>query len=155
MHRPRWNLHCKFSRDRWREWVWSPENSKFLSHLHASERRQHAPMIFKVDMKEHVAGLPWSDKFHPDRWGGGYGSNQNIPQPDSMRWFSRRRSPSLPGGTQWYRLLLRAAYGLATAHALLCIVNGDDSAVFRFFVPGDLDLWPWPSNSGEIFVQRA
>jgi len=24
------------------------------------------------------------------------------------------------------------AYGLATAHALLCIVNGDDSAVFRF-----------------------
>jgi len=36
--------------------------------------------------------------------------------------------------------VLRAAYGLATAHALLCIVNGDDSAVFRFFVPGDLDL---------------
>ena len=24
------------------------------------------------------------------------------------------------------------AYGLATAHALLCIVNGDDSTVFRF-----------------------
>jgi len=24
-------------------------------------------------------------------------------------------------------------------HALLCIVNGDDSAAFRFF-PGDLDL---------------
>jgi len=38
-----------------------------------------------------------------------------------------------------YRLLLLAAYGLATAHALLRIVNGDDSAVFRF-VPGDLDL---------------
>ena len=29
-----------------------------------------------------------------------------------------------------------------TAHALLCIVNGDDSAVFVFFVPGDLELWP-------------
>jgi len=28
---------------------------------------------------------------------------------DSMRWFSHRRSPSAPGGTQWYRLLLRAA----------------------------------------------
>jgi len=42
--------------------------------------------------------------------------------------------------TQWHRLLLLAVYGLATAHALLCIVNGDDSAVFRFFVPGDLDL---------------
>jgi len=36
---------------------------------------------------------------------------------------------------------LRAAYGLATAHALLCIVNGDNSAVFFvFFVPGDLDV---------------
>jgi len=44
--------------------------------------------------------------------------------------------------TQWYRLLLLAAYGLATAHALICIVNGDDSAVFRFFVAGDHDLWP-------------
>jgi len=32
--------------------------------------------------------------------------------------------------TQWYRLLLLAAYGLA--HALLCIVHGDESAVFRF-----------------------
>jgi len=30
-----------------------------------------------------------------------------------------------------------------TAHALLCIVNGDDSAVFFvFFVPDDLDLRP-------------
>jgi len=28
---------------------------------------------------------------------------------DNMRWFSYRRSPSPPGGTQWYRLLLRAA----------------------------------------------
>ena len=36
--------------------------------------------------------------------------------------------------------VLRAAYGLATAHALLRIVNGDDSAVFFVFVPGDLDL---------------
>jgi len=39
-----------------------------------------------------------------------------------------------------YVLRLRAEYGLATAHALLCIVNEDDSAVFRFFVPGDLHL---------------
>jgi len=23
---------------------------------------------------------------------------------------------------------------------------------FVFFVPGDLDLWPWHSNSGEIFA---
>jgi len=34
--------------------------------------------------------------------------------------------------TQWYRLLLLGAYDLATVHALLCIVNGDDLAVFRF-----------------------
>jgi len=34
--------------------------------------------------------------------------------------------------TQCYRLLLLAAYGLATTHPLLCIVNGDDSAVFHF-----------------------
>ena len=27
-----------------------------------------------------------------------------------------------------------------TAQTLLCIVSGDDSAVFLFFVPGDLDL---------------
>jgi len=31
---------------------------------------------------------------------------------DSMRWFFHGRSPSPPGGTQWYRLLPRAAYGL-------------------------------------------
>jgi len=51
--------------------------------------------------------------------------------------------PVTPGGTQWHRLLLRAAYGLATAHALLCIVNWDDSAVF-VFVPCDLDLYLSP-----------
>jgi len=59
--------------------------------------------------------------------------------------------------TQWYRLLLLAAYGLATAHDLLCIVNRDDSAVFRFLtlVTLTVDFWPWPSNSGETFVQRT
>jgi len=30
-----------------------------------------------------------------------------------------------------------SVYGLQRTHR---IVNGDDSAVFRFFVPGDLDL---------------
>jgi len=35
---------------------------------------------------------------------------------------------------QRYHQLLHAAYGLDAAHALLCIVNGDDSAVFRFFL---------------------
>jgi len=45
---------------------------------------------------------------------------------------------------QWYRLLLRAVYSLATAHALLCIVIGDDSAIFRFLslVTLTFDLWP-------------
>jgi len=54
-----------------------------------------------------------------------------------MRWFSlvsHWRSPSPPGGMQWYHLLLRATYGLATAHALLYIVSGDDSAIFRSFL---------------------
>jgi len=57
-------------------------------------------------------------------------ANQTRQQLDS--WFSHRRNPSPPGCMQWYHLLLRAAYGLATAHALLCIVNGDDSPAFRF-----------------------
>jgi len=39
-----------------------------------------------------------------------------------------------------------------TVHALQCIVNGDDST---FLIPGDLDLWPWHSNSGDIFVQST
>ena len=42
--------------------------------------------------------------------------------------------------TQWYRLFLLAEYGVATVHVLLCIVNKDDSAVFCFFVFGNLDL---------------
>ena len=57
--------------------------------------------------------------------------------------FFHRHSPSPRAATQWYCPLLFVAYGLATVHALVCIVNGDDSAVFRFFFfPGDLDLWP-------------
>jgi len=54
---------------------------------------------------------------------------------DSMRWFSHRRNPSPPGGTQWYRLVLRAAYG--TRPTMHC--QWDDSAVFRF-----CPWWPWP-----------
>jgi len=49
-----------------------------------------------------------------------------------MRWFSHRRSPTPPG--RHAMISSAAAYCLATAHALLCIVNGDDSAVFRFFL---------------------
>jgi len=58
-----------------------------------------------------------------------------------MHWFSHRRSPSPPGGTQWYRLVLRATYcvRLATAHAQLCIVNGMTQQLFVF-----CPWWPWP-----------
>jgi len=46
---------------------------------------------------------------------------------------------------QWYHLLLRAAYGLATAHTLLCTVNGDDSEAFCFLsletLTFDLQTW--------------
>jgi len=41
--------------------------------------------------------------------------------------------------TQWCRLLLLAAYGLATAHALLCIVSGMTQQFFVF-----CPRWPWP-----------
>jgi len=48
---------------------------------------------------------------------------------DSMRWFFHRPRSAPEDG---------------------CRKN---AALFRFFVPGNLDLWPWRSNSGEIFVQ--
>jgi len=58
---------------------------------------------------------------------------------DSMRWLSHRRCPSPPGRHAMVSsvaacYVLRAPYGLATAHALLCTVSGDDSAVFCFFL---------------------
>jgi len=40
-----------------------------------------------------------------------------------------------------------AAYGVRDA--LQCIVNGNDAAAFFCFVPGDLTLWPWHSNSSK------
>jgi len=51
-----------------------------------------------------------------------------------MKLDTHRRSPSPRAATQCIVCccVLRAAYGLATAHALLCIANGDDLAIFRF-----------------------
>jgi len=63
----------------------------------------------------------------------------SVNQLDSMRWFSHRCSPSPPGGHATV-LSVATCCVRPTAHALLCIVNGDDSAVFRFFCP----RWPWP-----------
>ena len=81
-------------------------------------------------------------------------TNKQTDKLDSIRWFSHRRSPSSSGAMQWYRLLQLAEYGLATAHALLCIVNGDNSAFFSFFfVPGDLDLWPLTFEHGRDFCK--
>jgi len=71
----------------------------------------------------------------------------------SMCWFSHRRSPSPPGG---HTMVSSVAAGSVTAHTLLCISHGDDSAVFRFFlslVTLTFDLWPWHSNSGENCLQ--
>jgi len=80
-------------------------------------------------------------------------------QLDSMRWFSHQRSRrqrTLPSPchpsvtTQWYRLLLLDAYGLwCTPYYALSVGMTQQF----FFVPGDLDLWPCHSNSGEIVVQ--
>jgi len=57
-----------------------------------------------------------------------------------MHYFSTGIARHPRSATQWYHLLLLAAYGLATAHSLICIVNGYDSADFHFFDPSDLDL---------------
>jgi len=80
-------------------------------------------------------------------------------QLDSMRWFShrlrtgRRHSRTLLAATKWARpLLLYAACTLQRAHTI-CMHPGVSAALRAFFVPGDLDPWPWYSNSGEIFVQ--
>ena len=77
---------------------------------------------------------------------------KTIAQLDSMRWFSHQRSPSPLGGHTMVSSVAACCIR-PTAHALLCTINGDDSAVFRFFCPRWPDLWPWHSNSGDIFVQ--
>jgi len=61
-----------------------------------------------------------------------------------MRWFSHRRSPSPPGGAQWYRLLPHAACCVRSSYgarpSMHCQWGWLSS--FSFFVPGDLGLWP-------------
>ena len=54
---------------------------------------------------------------------------------DTMRWFFH---PSPPGGHAMVSSVA-ACCVRPTTHALPCIVNGDDSAVFRF-----CPRWPWP-----------
>jgi len=53
-----------------------------------------------------------------------------------MRWFSHRRSLWPRAVTQWYRLLLLAAY------RLLSIATGIWLSSFSIFVPDNLDFWP-------------
>jgi len=53
---------------------------------------------------------------------------------DIIRWFSHRRSPSPLGGHAVVSFVA-ACCVRPTAHALLCIVNGDDSASFSFVCP--------------------
>jgi len=74
---------------------------------------------------------------------------------DNMRWFSHRRSPSPPGG-----------HTMASPVAACCVRPSYDSrptmhcqwgwlSSFSFLslVTLTFDLWPWHSNSSEIFVQ--
>jgi len=79
---------------------------------------------------------------------------------DSMRLFFHRRSPSPPDGTQWYRLLhflhdaccIRPSYGRRPA--MHCQWGRLSSfSFFLLLVTLTFDLWLWPSNSGEIFIQ--
>ena len=57
---------------------------------------------------------------------------------DSMRWFSHWRSPSPPGGRQWYRLLLSAAccvYGLLmTVSRRPCLDKSNSTSICCGFV---------------------
>jgi len=55
--------------------------------------------------------------------------------------------------TQWYRLLMFAAYGLRRT-PYYALSMGMTPQFFRFWsmVTLTFDLWPWHSNSGEIFV---
>ena len=71
----------------------------------------------------------------------------------SMCWFSHRHSPSPLGGHAMVSSVapccIRPNYGARpTMHCEWGWLRG-----FSFFVPEDLDLWLWPWNSGEIFVQ--
>ena len=96
-----------------------------------------------------------------------------------MRWFSHRRSRAREDRSRQNRMqavnvhcrhpvtpgqphsglacccVLRTACSACVA--LPCTVNGDDSAVLQFFVPGDLDLWPLTLTFelGRDFVQRT
>jgi len=74
-----------------------------------------------------------------------------------MRWYSNRRSPSPPDGTQWYRLLMRAACCARPSYGARPTIHCQWGITQQFFVfcpwwpwPLTFDLWPWPSNSGEI-----
>jgi len=59
-----------------------------------------------------------------------------------MRRCSHRRSPSPPGGHAMVSSV--AAYCVRpTAHALLCTVNGDDTAVFLSLVTLTFDIRTW------------
>jgi len=54
-----------------------------------------------------------------------------------MLWFSHRHSPSPPGGTQWYLLLLLVAYDLRRTPYSALSMGWLGSFVF-------CPWWPWP-----------
>jgi len=103
-------------------------------------------------------------------------TNKQTDKPDSTCWFSHQHSrapkdcltkphtsrsqralswpchPLPPAATQWTRLLLRTAYGLQCRRRVTMHCQWGWLSTFSFFALGDLDLWPWHSNSGKIFV---
>jgi len=70
-----------------------------------------------------------------------------------MRWFSHRRSPSPPGITQLYRLLLCPASCVRPSYGAPPTMHCQWGWLSSFLSLVTFGLWPWPSNSGEIFVQ--
>ena len=67
---------------------------------------------------------------------------ETLTQLDSMRWFSHRPRGPRPRGP-----LPKKCHTRTAPHRTM---PEQFAAILRFFVPGDLDLWPWHSNSGEL-----
>jgi len=76
---------------------------------------------------------------------------QTYVNPTQDAVSAHSRNPVAPGGYWIDPSAVRILQRTGTAQALQCIVNCDDSAVFRFLflVTLAFDFWPWHSNSSE------
>jgi len=69
-------------------------------------------------------------------------------------WRCTAVTPLTPGGqTMDSSAAACSVRPTAQASPYHALSVGVTQQFFVFFVPGDLDVWPWHSNSGNIFVQ--